>query len=171
MRVLFVVLALFVASPLAVRAQTTASDGEPVISLVISAKPSAKLGESIFVHVLLTNVSSHDIVVPREVRGTDCGIDVRDVTGTLAPDSRFGLLHNGHTSVTDLSQVDPNDLKGKVVYVSVKAGKTWEWDLEVTKFYDITKPGKYLIFVTKLDPEDPALPFVKSNTLTLQVTP
>jgi hypothetical protein len=171
MRAVMACLVFSIVASLAASWQSTASGAKPVISLAINSKPTVKVGSTVGIHVVLTNTSAHDIVIEREVRGTDCAVEVRDANGKLAPDTKFGLLHNGHVSVTDMSQIDPHDLNGAVVSIPVKAGKTWEWDLDAAKFYDMSKPGEYSIFIGKLDPEDPSLPAVMSNTITVTVTP
>jgi hypothetical protein len=169
MRVVLASLVIFLLAALTVSGQSTPRT-KPVISLAISAKPTVK-GGSVGIHVVLTNTSTHDIVIGREVRGTDCVVEVRDENGNLPPETKFGLLYNGHVSVSDMSQIDPHDLNGAFVSIPVKAGKTWEWDLDAAKRYDMSKPGKYLIFIEKLDPENPALPGVKSNTVAVTVIP
>ena len=150
--------------------QSTSAKPKPVIALTIRSATIFKAGALVPVHVVLQNISSHDIVIEREVRGTDCSIDVRDVVGKLPPDTKFGLVHNGHASITDPSQIDPRDLNGKLVTIPVAAGKTWEWDLDVARFYDLSKPGRYLIFVEKPDPEDSSLAPVRSNTIEITIT-
>jgi hypothetical protein len=171
MRAVFACLLFSFLASLAASGQSTASGAKPAISLTITSKPTVNVGYTVGIHVVLTNTSAHDIVVQREVRGADCAVDVRDENGKLPPDTKFGLLHNGHVSITDMSQIDPRDLRGALVYIPVKAGKTWEWDLDAAKFYDLSKPGKYLVFIQKLDPEDPSLPSVKSNTIAVTVVP
>ncbi len=42
--------------------------------------------------------------------------------------------------------------------------------IDAAKFYDMSKPGKYLIFIQKADPENPAI-LMKSNVVTVTVTP
>jgi hypothetical protein len=143
----------------------------PVISLAINAKGTVKIGSPIVIGVILTNTSRHKIVVERQVRGTDCQVDVRDMSGKLAPDTRFGLIYNGHVSISDMSQISPHDLNNATVNIPVKAGKTWTWGLDVGRFYDMSKPGKYLIYIRMLDPENPSLPWVKSNAIIVEMIP
>ena len=173
MRLAAVSLSILVLVQLNAFGQSSASGAKQVISLTISSKPAVKVGSIVGIHVVLTNTSEHDSGVEREVRGTDCAIDVRDQKGNFAPDTKYGLPFNGHVNVDDLdpSTINHNDLNGALVSIPVKAGKTWEWDLDATKRYDMSKPGKYQIFIQKLDPEDPALPAVKSNTIIVTVAP
>jgi hypothetical protein len=173
MKVAGVACLCLVAVQLSASGQTTAPAAKPVISLAIHSIASIQAGSKVFIHVVLTNTSAHDIVVEREVRGTDCAIDVRDEKGKLAPDTKYGLVTNGHVNINDLdlNTIDPQDLTGALVSIPVKAGKTWEWGLDATQRYDMSKPGKYQIFVEKLDPENPALKAVRSNTISVTVMP
>jgi hypothetical protein len=43
--------------------------------------------------------------------------------------------------------------------------------LDVGRFYDMSKPGKYLIYIRMLDPENPSLPWVKSNAIIVEMIP
>jgi hypothetical protein len=171
MRVVFGRLVLSILASFATTGQSATPEAKPVISLTISAKPTIKVGSTVGIHVVLANISTHDIVVQREVRGTDCFVDVRDENGKLPPDTKFGLIYNGHVSITDMSQINPNDLNGASVYIPVKAGKTWEWDLDAAHFYDMSKTGKYLVFIRKFDPENSPLLWVRSNTIAVTVVP
>jgi len=151
--------------------QSAPPTSRPVISLAITSKPKMKVGSPVVITVTLANISGRDIEVEREIRGTDCRVDVRDISGKSVQDSKFGLLYNGHDTVGDVSQVNPRDLNGATVDIPVKAGKTLAWGLDVGKFYDLSKPGQYSIFVQRLDPEDPSLPWVKSNVITVSIIP
>jgi hypothetical protein len=57
----------------------------------------------------------------------------------------------------------------EAVAVIVKAGQTVTWGIYVSKFYDMSKPGKYAIQIERGDLGDPTLT-VKSNTVTVTVT-
>ena len=142
----------------------------PVISLAISAKPTLKAGSPVVIGVTLRNISRHDIVFGREIRGKDDRIDVRDSTGKLAPDTKLGLLYNGHV-VVETGQVNPQDMNLNWVTIPVKAGKTWGWGVDVSQFYDMSRPGKYSIFIQRLDPIDPSLPGIKSNVISVTILP
>src|SRR5882757_2044895 len=97
------VLASVILTTVAISAgQTAIMKSQAVVSLAISPmKSSVQSGSRILIKVVLTNISNHDIVVVREVSGTDCKVDVRDMAGTLASDTKYGRLWNGHAAVTD----------------------------------------------------------------------
>jgi hypothetical protein len=144
---------------------------QPVVTLNVSAvQPSVKVGSPVRVKVVLQNISDHDIIVSREVRGLDCRVDVRDAEGRLAPDTKLGYLWNGHVSNPDLSRLSSQELTGSLISGSVKRGETLTWELDASKFYEIKQPGKYSIQVERKDPENHSL-MVKSNVITVTVTP
>jgi len=140
----------------------------PVISLAISAvRKSVRARSPVRVKVVLTNKSSHGILVGREVRGSDCQIEVRDVNGHLARDTAFGSVRNGRA---ESSRVTPQYLVVNGFDVTVKAGETLSWELDASKWFDMTQPGKYSIHIQKRDPES-LQTIVKSNAITVRVTP
>lgn len=157
------VIALFAAS--ASRA------GKPVIALFISSQRVVRVGAPVVITVVLTNRSHHSLVIEREVSGTDCQIEVRDDTGKLVPETKFGLVYNGHVEVVDMSGIDPHDLNRATVNIAVKPKRTLSWGVDVTRFYRMDRPGTYWLSVQRLDPEDPALPWVKSNTIEVSIIP
>ncbi len=63
-----------------------------------------------------------------------------------------------------------NDLADNNTGVTVKAKQTAMWSINVSKFYDLSQPGKYSIRVQRGDPEDLEAT-VTSNTITVTVTP
>jgi len=145
---------------------------QPVTSLAISAlQDSVKVGSQVRIKVTLTNNSDHDLKFFRDDRGRDCGLDVRDVSGTLAPDTHLGYLLNGHVAKVDETRVSPEDLKGNSVVSTVKAGETLAWQMNVSSRYDMSKPGSYSIQVQRQDPGMILGLALKSNKITVTVTP
>lgn len=171
MRTMFRCLMVSILASSAAFAQSTASETKPVISLTISSRPTAKVGSTVGIHIVVKNISAHEVAIVGGVKGRDYKIDVRDVNGKLAPDTKLGLIYNGHVSITNSNQIDPKDLNGKAVYGTLKAGETSEGDLDAAKFYDMSKPGEYLIFIQKWDPEAEPLLTVKSNTISVTMIP
>jgi hypothetical protein len=142
-------------------------------SISISAfHDPVKAGSPVSVIVTLTNNSKEDIQLGRLLSGSDSKIDVRDSNGNPPPDTRFGYIHNGHVAQSDLdpSRVYVDDLKDSGVGVIVKAGQSTTWGIVVTRFYVMSLPGKYSIYIERADPADPKT-ILKSNTITVTVTP
>jgi hypothetical protein len=150
-----------------------APSGTPGNSIAISAlHDSVKAGSPIYIVVQLTNTTNHDIGFQRLRSGADCKMDVRDVQGNLPADTGRGYLHNGHVANSQLDETrfSGGDLSDNIMGEMVKAGQTIAWDINISKFYDLGKPGKYAIRLERADPEDPKT-VLKSNTVTVTLTP
>jgi hypothetical protein len=116
---------------------------EPPFSISISAKPDVvKVGQRIAIDIVLTNLSDHSLDTPSTwIAGFDMvyGFDVRDSAGTQLPwkppPTVAGI--DGMKSGT----LDP--------------GKTKVEQVLIDEFYDLTKPGIYMIQVRRYDTENP----------------
>lgn len=142
-------------------------------SISISAfHDPVKAGSPVSVIVTLTNNSKQDVEFGRLLSGADSKVEVLDSNGNSPPDTRFGYIHNGHVAQSDLdpSRVSVDDLKDSGVGVMVKAGQSTTWGIVVTRFYVMSLPGKYSIYIERADPADPKTT-LKSNTITVTVTP
>ncbi len=140
-------------------------DEHPATSLTISqVRDSLKIGSPILVRMILTNNSNHDISVGRDVRERDYQVEVRDANGDLAVDTKYGHARNGHA---DPNSFTPDELRSNVYCVNVKAGETSVFEVDVSKLYEIAKPGKYTVQLQKLDPV--SVTIVKSNKITLDL--
>lgn len=145
--------------------------GTPVNSITISAfQDSVEVGRAIYIVVHLTNGTSRDIAFQRLLTGADSKIEVRDAQGNLPAVTGRGYLNGRSTNSWDESRFSVQDLTDNIVPEVVKAGETIKWDISVTKFYVIDKPGKYSVRIERADPDDPKR-LLKSNTVTITVTP
>ena len=173
MRSLVVVLGLgfFLSAAVTSRSQTASSyDLPPSISLWIAVvHDTVKAGDPIPIKVTLSNLLTRDLTIPREIHGHDFQMDVRDENGNLAADTRYGYVWNGHVANPDPARVNPADLSGNGASMTVKANSTqWWMELNATKLYEMSKPGKYNIRVQTRDPENHTLT-AKSNVITVTV--
>lgn len=148
----------------------------PGISLVINAvQNTVTSGSPVRLVVTLTNQLDHDVDVWLSAMGAEgtYRVDVRDEKKNLPPDTRFGLLHNGHVDARDLERFGftPEELMGTrgPFPFTLKAGQPFTQSLLVTSLYEMTKPGKYSIQIVK--ERDEGGVFAKSNTITVTVTP
>jgi len=143
--------------------------GEPTVSsiAITPAPDSGKAGNPVVIKATLTNNSNHDISIWRVIGEGEYQyqVDVRDVKGNLPQDTKLGKKLNGHV---DLSLLDPKDLVSSGVCFTLAAGKSVTYDVNVSKLYELTMPGKYTIQVQSQDPESFAI--VKSNVITVTLT-
>jgi hypothetical protein len=147
-------------------------DKKPNSSVTI--KPftdSEEAGSSVFIVVTLKNLTDHDIEFPRLLSGADSRVEVRDENGDLQRETGFGYIHNGHlgNSQPDETRFSVKDLEDNGIGGMVKAGQATTWSLNAAKFYDMSKPGKYNIYIERVDLENPTV-IIKSNTATVTVT-
>ncbi len=162
-----------------VRSGTKSTSDRPVSSIAISPQQdSVNAGSAVLINVTLTNISDHAVAVTRMLSGADSQIDVRDVNGKSAPDTpNFGFFRNGHAThaeidaaMNDPARLATAELADNLTGDTVQAGRTVTWSINVARFYDMSQPGKYSIRISRGDPEDLGA-FVKSNTVTVTVTP
>jgi hypothetical protein len=133
-------------------------------SITISAeKPDVKTGSEAYLKVRMKNISDHEVDCTRvPTNGWDGAYqyDVRDSHGNLA--ERI-LPVPGHPEIKDTSSIWPCILK---------PSESTNDDHIISRLYDLSHPGKYVIQVLRLinggHKEDGV---VKSNTITITVTP
>ena len=124
-----------------------------------------KTGSQINVDATLTNKSKDTInldVAAQWMAELDFKIDVRDAQGILAPLTDYG--RQAIKGEGDLPIVE--NYRGKVI---LHPGDTFKREIEVTKLYDLSLPGKYTVLAQRIDDTNGAV--AKSNTATLTVTP
>jgi len=163
--------------------------------LTIRAPQTIKSGTTLNVEATLTNNSDHSIGLWVEAgAGIPYWADVRQVEDDkLAPQTRLGLIFSGKIDVSDLTPREFSKLTqhsgGQTV---VKPGDSVHDEYNVSKFYDLSVPGKYVVQLSLLDAisrikdeskveevrgkvwsefEELIRGTVKSNVITVSVTP
>jgi hypothetical protein len=63
------------------------------------------------------------------------------------------------------------DATGSVLFVTIQPGKTHEDSVDISNRYEFDKPGKYSIQIERELPESLGGGVIKSNTITVTVTP
>ena len=132
---------------------------EPALSLALSTeKPVVKAGEEIWIKIQLTNKSKQDV----NCTSADVGpvslsyqYDVRDSAGN--PVKKL-IAH-------------PELIPGHFRFCNLKPNETISNDNRISWLYDMTRPGKYIIQVSRSISEDEKSGVVKSNAIIITVTP
>jgi hypothetical protein len=174
----FLVLAIFAGLPIAegqsaqpAQSAQSAQPAAPNLSITISTPDEVvKAGSEVKVKVLFTNSSdqvismSHTLAPnPGEV---DNWIDVRDENGKLAPQTQYGKKIKGDESTP------PAATNASSMAVEMKPGETARAHIQVTKLFDLSRPGKYTIQVDRFDRlENGSGAWAKSNIITVTVIP
>jgi hypothetical protein len=138
-------------------------------------------GSELRVHAVLTNSTDHDIELVGDVgiawQGTDYVINVIDEYGDPAPDTALVLRWKGKVKEKDF-YVDKNGLPHGHIYIqggsnfgyTLKPGESHASDLTLTKYFDLTVPGKYTLQIIRTVPPQLGSGVVKSNKLVITVT-
>lgn len=134
----------------------------PPFSIVISVPSEVRSGHGVEVKIELTNRSNHNLNMSTaiiDLTGADPNfvVDVRDSKGNPTPKRVY----------------DHADLATwhALVGYFVEPGKTYTEGEDVARQYDMTTPGQYVIQVSRRVSNNPADGFIKSNTVTVTVTP
>jgi hypothetical protein len=134
----------------------------PRFKIVITAESPTVVAESeVWIKVSLTNTSNQDL----DDSGSHfSGIDwdpnfrfeVRDERGKLGPKRTYP---------------HPELRTGYPVNRSISSGQTFTQEQRVSALYDMRKPGKYTIQVSRRTSDNPKDGEIKSNIVTITVTP
>jgi len=150
--------------------------GKPPFSLTINTMDQQVASDSLLkARVTLTNISDHDISIWKESTddegGTTYKVEVHYDNGKMPPETKLGVVRNGHADEAQLSQVPPDErhLGFSGACLVVKSGKSMTEEVSVSRLYDLSKPGKYVIQVSRVD--EVTGMFVKSNAIAVTVTP
>lgn len=139
-----------------------------LFSLAITApKEPLKAGDELHLRVTITNISRRDIsfiVSPGPIPedGPLYQINARDAEGRPAPPSASVLRRDKRV---------PIYYGGSRLARTVKPGESFVDQVDVTRLYDLSQPGKYTISVARSIPPRQNLGegLVESNTVTVTV--
>jgi hypothetical protein len=164
-----------VCTPADVHAQAAKAtqSANPPFSLTLSAvQPIVKAGSDVWVNVTLKNKSDHKISVYKENTDDQGGFvyqfNVSDDKGALVPETKFARRLNCHLTADELAKEPCVGLRSGG-HIPVDPRGTMEDRMNVSRLHDLSQPGKYTIQVERYDDESKT--FVKSNTITVIVTP
>ena len=135
-----------------------ANTQQPWIKIAISTSQSVvKSGSAVVIKITKTNTTDHNLFYGVGV-GSFTDLDVRNSEGKFVPETPYGQkIHDkGHWS------------GGSVFSVPLEPGKARKEEVELSKEYDLSRPGEYTIQARETDPQGIV---VKSNTITVTVTP
>ena len=146
-----------------VKAQTT-----PLSVSIEIDNSSVKLGADIQVKATLKNNTDQDIQVS-ELR----------MEGDSRLEYKVNVERDDHTAVAKKyaeklrrHEVSRDPLAtGSVQFVPIQPGKTHEGGVNISNRYEFDKPGKYSIQLERELPESLGGGVIKSNTITVTVTP
>lgn len=147
---------------------------QPSAQLLLTADalhPIIQSGAAVSVKVVNKNISTQALSLWRENAIDQIGwvyeVDVRDESGAIPPDTKFGRIFRYN------EQGSPNVGPGTFLissggFLLLQPGETRTDVIDVGRLFDLSQPGRYTI---QLERSDPNGDLVKSNLLTITVTP
>ena len=131
-------------------------------SITLAAKTATvKRGTSVWVKIQLTNNSAQDLDESGTINGMtgadpNLSFKVRDEDGKL----KQKKVHK-----------HPELASGKPINRTIAPGETLEEEQDVSRLFDMTEPGSYVIEVSRRASDAQKDKSVKSNTITVTVLP
>jgi hypothetical protein len=133
------------------------------VILISAVSPTVKAGTEIRIHAVFKNASDKAMWIPRS-DSSDAEMNytaqVRDKSGKDASETDYGhAVRTGRVS------------SSSVIKVFLQPGETMEEDMVLGKLFDLSVPGEYEVQLSRIIPDDPKGGTVKSNKITITVTP
>jgi hypothetical protein len=153
-----ILLSLLLAGILALWIPASAQNPRPSFSIVITTdNPVVKAGSDVLIKIQMKNISNHDMdctMAPANGLDRKYRYDIRDAQGRPA---------------VKVSRSHPELESGSIFPCTLKPGEsTPAVDNSISWIYDFTRPGKYLVQVSRDDSKEG---LAKSNKITLTVQP
>jgi hypothetical protein len=133
---------------------------KPPFELVLTTeKPTASLGSDVGVKVRWTNTSDQAL---------DASANILDATN-VDPNFLFELLDaSGHAVPTKVFRFPQTS--GHAEFGTLKAGESITHDVNLVRLFDLKRPGKYTLQVSRRVPEALGGGVVKSKIITITIT-
>jgi hypothetical protein len=130
-------------------------------TLTLEAEENAvKAGSEVKVDITLRNSSNRAMYISYGSSELDYAFEVRDSQNRIPPETEFARKSKGRAYVSSdtVFNLQPGESLPKALVV-------------LTKFYDLSRPGKYTIQVSRAVPKEAGGGTIKSNPITITVTP
>jgi hypothetical protein len=134
------------------------SAGRLVTLAIAAPTETVRVGSDLKIKTKLTNTSNRAISFFDTNRECDYPPDVRMEDGRQAP------------RTSDYSHVSCGDASGRRIAIKLEPGQSTEDELIINQFYDLSRPGKYHIQVTRKLPKETGITDVKSNFISITIS-
>jgi hypothetical protein len=118
-----------------------------------------KVGSEVKVDITLRNSSNHAIDVGLGWSEADYALDVRDSQNRILPETEFARKLKGH-----------GYFYSDTIFTLQRGEALPKEMLVISKFCDVSRPGKYTIQVSRAVPKELGGGTVRSNTITITIT-
>ena len=145
---------------LAARATSSAQNSTGPFTLTLDAKENlVRAGSEVKVDITLRNSSNRPMHVSYGLSELEYAFDVRDSQNRIPPETEFARKSKGgvHFSNDHVFNLQPGESLPRAPLV-------------VSKFYDLRRPDKYTIQVSRAVPKELGGGTMKSNFITITVT-
>jgi hypothetical protein len=133
---------------------------KPPFTLILSAeKGAATLGADVWVKVRWTNTSDQAL---------DASANILDATN-VDPNFLFEFLDDNRHPVPRVVYEFPQT-SGHAEFRTLSAGESITHDVNLIRLFELKKPGRYTLQVSRLIPKEMGGGTVKSNILTITVS-
>jgi hypothetical protein len=132
---------------------------KPPFTLTVSTEPTASLNTGVWVKVHWTNTSD---------RALDSSANILDAQN-VDPNFLFDLLDDSGRPVPRKVYRFP-ETSGHAEFGTLKAGESITHDVNLVRLFELKKPGKYSLQVSRLIPEGMGHGTIKSNIIMVNVT-
>ena len=118
-----------------------------------------KAGSEVKVDITLRNSSNHPIAVGLGLAEVDYALGVRDSQNRIPPETDFARKSKGRVYFSNetVFTLQPGETVPKEMLV-------------ISKFYDLSRPGRYTIQVSRTVPKELGGGTVKSDAITISIT-
>jgi hypothetical protein len=145
---------------LAVCAASSTQSSTPPFALMLEAEENpVKAGSEVKVDITLSNSSNRAMHMSYGLTESDYAFEVRDSQNRIPPETEFArkAKGRGYFSNDHLFYLQPGESLPKALLV-------------ITKFYDLSRPGKYNVEVSRVTPKELGGGTIKSNVVTITIT-
>jgi len=129
---------------------------EPFSISISTASPTVSAGSHVYVRVKITNTSDQTV---------DC---TSAYTNGLDQGLRYDVRDEDEKSVMK-PDIQPERYPMSLQSCSLEAGESKEHQTLLNWLYDLSKPGQYLIQISRRTSDGPNPEYVNSNTITITV--
>jgi hypothetical protein len=152
-------LALFLSAFLSGRALAQKRPAKPPFKLILSAEKAVTLGADVWVKIRWTNTSDQTL---------DASANILDATN-VDPNFLFEFLDKNRRPVPRVVYEFPQT-SGHAEFGTLSAGQSITHDVNLIRLFELKKPGKYTLHVSRLIPKTMGRGSGKSNMLTITVS-
>jgi hypothetical protein len=141
----------------------------PPLSLSIETdNPSVKLGDEISIKILLKNNTDQSIRLSKSRTSGDGSFEYKVDVGR----EDHAVVAKKYVEKLRRKEVQPDiPPVGSVQFFTIQPGEADKDSVNISNRYEFDKPGKYLVQIERDLPEDLGGGVIKSNTITITVTP